>query len=198
MGIVVIEGFSSETPRQRWANVLTIITAIGLFLYGLNVRDNTLNAVTPYNNIRAGITAFYPANWLLDTGENSIFRVRDMTQPGFKTTIQITIQPISAATTERNIADRLALIRAQTFTDYNVLSIEPYLLRNEVTAQAVAYSYVNRDTSPFQAGVPVVVTGLDIIALSRGQALIMTFRAQADVYDREIARFEQFLSTLDF
>ncbi len=198
MGIIVIEGISSETPRQRWANAFTIITALVLFLYGLNVRENTLNAVTPYNNVQAGITALYPANWLLDTGENSIFRVRDMTQPGFKTTIQITIQPVSSATTERNLADRLALIRAQTFTDYSVLSIESYMLRNETPAQAIAYSYVNRDTGPFQAGVPVVVAGLDIITLSRGQALIITFRAQSDIYDREFSRFEQFLSTLDF
>lgn len=198
MGIIVTGGASSGTPRQRWSNVFTIITASLLFLYGVNLRETTLYAVTPYNNIRAGITAFYPANWLLDTGENSIFRVRDMTLPGFKTTIQIAIQPISSATTERNLADRLALIRAQTFTDYNVLSIEDYLLRNEIPAQAIAYTYVNRDTGPFQAGVPVVVTGLDIITLSRGQALIITFRAQSDVYERELPRFEQFLRTLDF
>lgn len=198
MSIIITGGTPDETPRQRWSNVFTIITASLLFLYGINLRETTLNATTLYTNVRAGITAFYPANWLLDAGENTIFRARDMTQPGFKTTIQIAIQPISSATTERNLADRLALLRAQTFTDYNILSVEPYLLRGEISAQAVAYTYVNRDTGPFQAGIPVVVTGLDIITLSRGQALIITFRAQSDVYEREFFRFEQFLRTLDF
>lgn len=197
MGFIETGGTKTETLRQRQANVLTFAVAILLFAVGLNLRQFALTAVVSYSDIQAGITAFYPRNWLLDTGDEYIFRVRDMTRAGYRTTIQISVQPVSQATTERNIADRLALTRAR-FTGYTVLTVEPYVLREGMVAQAVSYAYVDQETSPFLQGIPEVVVGRDILVITRGQALIITFRAAASAYEQELPRFEQFLQTLEF
>jgi hypothetical protein len=198
MGFVEIGGSKGETPRQRWANVLTFVTAVMLFGYGVSLRQSALTAAVPYTDIQAGITAFYPENWLLDTGSDYIFRVRNTTRQGYKTTIQISVQPASQDTTERNIADRLSNTRARTFTGYTVLAVEPYPLRDGITAQAVSYSFVSQEASPFLQGIPEVVVGVDILTITRGQALVITFRAESSVYDQEFVRFEQFLNTLEF
>jgi hypothetical protein len=198
MRLIEITGGKADNPRQRWANVLALALAIAMFLYGVNLRQTTLDATVLYSNIRAGISALYPRNWLLDTRGDYVFRVRDMSRVGFKTTIQISVQPVSADMEARNVADHLALTRARTFTDYTVLSVEPYALGEDTNARAVAYTYVSRETSPFLQGIPDVVVGLDILTLTRGQAIIITYRAEASVYDRELSRFQQFLKTLEF
>jgi hypothetical protein len=198
MQLIEITGGQADNPRQRWANVLALTLAIALFLYGINLRQATLDATVLYSNIQAGISAFYPRNWLLDTRGDYVFRVRDMSRLGFKTTIQISVQPVSADMEARNIADRLALTRARTFTDYTVLAVEPYILGEDTNARAVSYTYVSRETSPFLQGIPDVVVGLDILTLTRGQAIIITYRAEASAYTRELRRFQQFLQTLEF
>src|SRR5215213_1918283 len=101
---------ASESPRQRWAHVVTLVIGVIVFVIGLNVRNTALTATTVYENLQAGILAYYPRGWLLDTQgeEEYVFRVRDMTRSGFKTTIQISVQPVSDETTSRSIADRLA------------------------------------------------------------------------------------------
>ncbi|MCU0511273.1 MAG: hypothetical protein MUE40_01755 [Anaerolineae bacterium] len=198
MRLIEVRGAATETRRQRQAHALTLIVAAVVLLYGLNLRQSTLEAVVPYVNIQAGITAFYPQNWLLDTAPDYVFRVRDMTRRGYKTTIQLSVQPVSDDTSGRNIADRLALTRARTFTGYSVLAVEPYPLRDGFSAQAVSYTYVSQESSPFLQGIPVVVVGLDIITISRGQALVITFRADAATYRQELPRFEQFLQALEF
>ena len=43
----------------------------------------------PYVNSEVGIRALYPQHWLIDTSGDYVFRVRDLSQLGFKTTIQV-------------------------------------------------------------------------------------------------------------
>jgi hypothetical protein len=175
-----------------------MIVGIVIFVIGLNVRNTALTATSVYENLQAGILAHYPRNWLLDTEGDYVFRVRDMMRPGFKTTIQISVQPASSDTTARSIADRLAFTRARVYIDYNVLSTEDYALRSDLIAQSVNYTYAIRDTGAFLQNYPEVVRGQDILTIARGQAIIITFRAEASVYDSEYRHFRQFLRELSF
>ncbi|MDQ7024788.1 MAG: hypothetical protein Q9P44_04440 [Anaerolineae bacterium] len=199
MEVLEIIGESQDlTLRQRWANVFAILLSVLLLLVGLNLRNQLATAAVLFESPQAGITAFYPQNWLLDSSSDYVFRVRDMSRSGFKTTFQVSVQPVGSDAEERNVADRLTLNRLQTFTAYQVLSQQAYLLPNDVSAQAVSYSYVSSDVSPFLQGVPTVVQGLDILTISGGQAIIITFRADADTYQHELPRFEEFLRRLQF
>lgn len=184
--------------RQRWSHYIAVLYCLAAILIGLNLRDAALTATVSYTNSQAGIRAQYPANWLIDESGNYIFRVRDLSRPGFKTTIQVATRPVSPLTSTRNVLDALNLSRAQTLAAYEVLSEESYALPNDVPATAMAYTFVDTQDNPFLQGIPVVVQGLDILTIRGGQALVVTFLADASAYDRVKPVFDQFLDNLEF
>lgn len=196
--VEIIAESEGLTLRQRWAHVFTILIAIVLLLLGLNFRNQVVNAVTFYESPEAGISASYPQNWLLDTTGDYVFRVRDMSRAGFKTTFQVSVQPVGADATERNIADRLSLDRFPVLTDYGILADDEYILPDGTSARALSYRYTNSEVGPFLQGIPSIVIGFDVLTISGGQAIIITYRADADVFDDEFPRFETFVRRLQF
>jgi hypothetical protein len=186
------------TQIQRWANYLTVIFGfVGLFI-GFNLRDSALNATSIYINTQAGIQATYPRNWLIDQTGTYVFRVRDMAQIGFKTSIQVAVQPVSSDNSERNALDALALSRWQPFAGYAITSSEPYVLPNETPAIWVTSAFVDTQIDPFLQGIPTSVASIDVISIKRGQAIIITFLTDAQFYDENLPIFQQFLNDLEF
>lgn len=198
MRFVEVGGLTALTLRQRWSNYLTIMLGVFSILVGINLRDTVIYASTIYTNLQAGIRAEYPRNWLIDEDGDYIFRVRESTTLGFKTTIQVTTRPVSPATSTRNVLDALSLARAQTLAAYRVFEEQPYSLPDEVPATAMTYTFVAAEVNPFLQSVPVVVLGIDIITIARGQAIIITFLSGADAYQQNLPIFERFLETLNF
>ncbi len=186
------------TPRQRWSIALSyIMIIIGLAL-GVNQRDSLLNQTSTYSNIEAGIEAEYPARWLLDESDDNIFRVRDMSHRGFNTLIEVSSLPVGAGSAERNLLDRLSMQRAQVLIDYTVLGYDSYRLPDEAQAITMYYSYVSRDASPFLEGISTIVNGLDILTVRRGQALVISFRADSTIFQRELQTLRTFVDNLQF
>jgi len=185
------------TLRQRSAQVFTILVAMAALLYGVNLRNSILSATSVFDSDEFGITALYPQDWLIDTTGDYVFRVRDMSRTGFKTTFQVALQPVGEDAQERNISDRLTFNRIRTLTAYAVLSSEPLQL-GEINGQALTYTFVSQNASPFLQGVPNVVRGMDVLVITGGQAIIITFRADATLFDEEFERFEQFVTRLEF
>ena len=186
------------TPRQRWSMVFSfLLIGVGL-IAGINLRDSSLSQSLIYSNVEAGITARYPFRWLLDEGEDYIFRVEDTALLGFNTLIQVSTLPVGPDTTERNLLDRLTLRRSQTLIDYTVLGYDIYVLPDETSAVTMSYSFVSRDSSPFLEGVSSIVAGLDVLTISRGQAVIISFRADASIFQRELATLDRFIQSLEY
>ena len=186
------------TPRQRWSMVFSfIVVGLGL-IAGANLRDSSLNQSLVYNNVEAGITARYPSRWLLSEAEDYVFRVENTAQLGFNTLIEVRTLPVGPDTTERNLLDRLTLRRSQTLIDYTVLSYDIYVLPDDTAAVTMSYSYVSRDASPFLEGVSAIVAGLDVLTISRGQAVIVSFRADASIFQRERVTLDRFIQSLEF
>ncbi len=186
------------TFRQRWSHYLAIIFSVVGVVIGINLRDAALTATSLYVNSQVGISAQYPVNWLIDEAGSYVFRVRDVARAGFNTTIQVATRPVSPATSTRNVLDDLNLNRAQTLAAYEVLAEESFTLPNEVAATAMTYTFVDTQDNPFLQGIPVVVQGLDILTLRGGQALIITFLADAADFEALMPVFEQFISNLEF
>ena len=184
--------------RQRWSVALSYLLILVCLALGINLRDNSINQSNTYVNVEAGITARYPRRWLLDEDGDYVFRVRDMAYRGFNTQIELGTLPVSADTAERNLLDRLTLKRSQTLIDYTILGYDNYRLPDESQAVAMSYSFVSRDASPFLEGVSSIVVGLDILTISRGQALIISFRADASIHQQELATLDWFIQNLDF
>lgn len=186
------------SPRQRWSIAFTYMLIILGLALGLNQRDSTLNLASEYSNLEAGISAKYPARWLLEETGAYIFRVRDMAHRGFNTVIEVSAAPVGSDTSERNILDQLTLQRAQVLTDYTVLAYDEFRLADDSPAISMSYSFVSRDSNPFLEGVSSIVYGLDILTVRRGQALIIAFRADADIYLRELETLRWFVQNLEF
>ncbi len=191
-------GKSIWNQRQRWAHYLTLLIAGGLILFGLNLRNDTLNQTILYSDTQAGLQAFYPKDWLLDTDGNYVFRVRDLSASGFKTTIQFSTRPVADNINAQSVFNSLSLNRAQTLTGYSILDYAPYTLPNEVEAESLLYTFVSTELNPFLESIPQVVFGQDILVINRGQAIIITFQVNANYFEQELPIFENFIQTLDF
>lgn len=187
------------TRTQRFAHALTLLVTLGGLAFGLLLKDQALGATATYRDLAAGILAQYPAGWLLDTAGDYVFRVRDPLSQGFRTTLQVSVISIGDDAAARNIIDNQAMERARTLAAYEVLSPDPaYRLPNGETALRLEYFYVETESNPFLESRPSVVHGVDVVAIERGQAIIVTFRVEATRFDEELWRFERFLAALDF
>jgi hypothetical protein len=169
------------------------------FFIAANLRDSILYAVTPYINTTAGISALYPRNWLIDTSGDYIFRVQNASRVGFKTTIQVGVQAVSNNTTTRNLVDALTLNRSQLLAAYRPLPANNnFTLPDGTLATSVNYIYAAITADPFLDTTPIVVRGIDILSIKRGQAVIITFLADSNTYEDDYKIFERFLNTIEF
>jgi hypothetical protein len=196
--VEVGRGRDEASLRSRWSHYFILIYCVVCFVIAINLRNSVINATTTYNDVQSGIRAEYPQNWLIDSDGEYVFRVRDVTQIGFKTTIQVSVRPVSLNTTTRNLLDALSLDRAQTLTGYRVLSIESRALADESLATQMLYTYVDVQAAPILQTIPTVVEGLDVIAIQQGQAVIVSFLADANVFDSQTPIFDRFIETLGF
>jgi len=194
-----LDANGSLTARQRWAHNLVILFALFAFFIGFNLRESALNATWVYTNIEAGIHAEYPQNWLIDTQGDYVFRVRDISQIGYPTTIQLSVQPIGSNAPPRYIFDALTLNRSQTLAQYNVLSSGMlFTLPDESSATSMVYIFATTENDPFLKSIPVIVRGQDILTIKRGQAIILTFLSEATTYEQNYGIFERFITSLEF
>jgi hypothetical protein len=189
----------SGSLRQRWSHYFVLIYAAVSLIVGVNLRDSLLNATRSYVDVASGVRAAYPQAWAIDRDGSYVFRVRDLSRTGFKTAILVDIQPVSLNTTPRNLLDALSLDRAQTLSSYRIDSIdEDSALPDETPATRMIYTFVNVETNPTLQTLPIIVEGLDVIAIREGQAIIVSFLADADAFEEQLPIFERFLNALEF
>lgn len=198
MQIVDSTNITEETPNQRWGNFIALGFCLVGILIGISLRNNYLFATNIYSNSTAGIIAEYPADWLLDEAGEYVFQVRDISRPGFKTSISVTIYPFTDDMTPRNVLDNLAFERAQVLSSYNVLRVEETQISNEENAILSEYTYVFTDPNPFLEALPIVVIGQDILIVRRNQILLITFQTEAQTFEDDITIFNRFLNSLDY
>jgi hypothetical protein len=86
--------------------------------------------------------------------------------------------------------------RAPTLAAYTVLSTELFILPDETEATAMTYTFVATEANPFLESIPVVVEGLDILTIKRGQAIVISFLSDSRSYQSNYTLFEQFLHNL--
>jgi len=191
-------GSTTITQRQRWGHYFALIYAVFVIIIGINLRDSAINSVTAYSNSQAGIRALYPQHWLIDTNGDYVFQVRDLASSGYKTTIQVAIEPVAATTSVRNLVDSLTLVRSQQFAEYRIIARESVFLSADREALQVEYAYVASGDNVFLETLPIVVEGIDVIVIQRGQAVIISFLSDADTFEENLPIFERFLDDLTF
>lgn len=200
MALEIMSEREPLTRLQRWSHYLTVLVLLLAFIYGLNIRDTLVSATRTYTNIQAGISVRYPVNWLIDENDNAsyIFRVRDMTRIGFKTTIQIAVEPVGPDASPQSILNSLALQRSTQLAQYNTLSIEGTNDIDNSESFRMTYYFTTSDVDAILETLPVVVIGQDVLTIVEGQAVVVTLRADAATFDEDLQVFERFLETLEF
>jgi hypothetical protein len=185
--------------RQRYSHYFVLIYCLLSAIIALNLRTSIVDATVAYSDVQAGVRAAYPQTWAIDTEGDYVFRVRDLARIGYKTTIQVDVRPVSFNTTTRNVLDALSLDRAQTLTAYRILDIdESFTLPDGRTATAMIYTFVDVPSAPILQTVPAVIEGLDIIVIQQGQAVIVSYLADAAAFEDERPIFDRFLLALEF
>ncbi|GAB4554428.1 MAG: hypothetical protein OHK0023_24540 [Anaerolineae bacterium] len=187
------------TFNQRWASYLTIAVAIAGVVVGYIYRQNTIDATFPFINREAGITARYPARWLLEEGgANFVLRAQDPAALPFKTTLQLRLLPTGEGARPSDILDLLDLDRAARLPAYRSQTRQPVTLPNGARGQQMIYAYAYVNPNPFLQAEPITVRALDIVLLRTGQAVVITYEAEASRFERHRHYFEAFLRSLSF
>jgi len=199
MGLIEITDAPQEASlQQRWSHALALIAAGLLLLFGLNRQANALSATTPYQNVRAGISAVYPQNWLLDEDGDYVFRVRDMSQTGFKTTMLIETRPLGSQTRVRDILNTININRPLSFVAYDVLSEEQTTFGEDTQAVVLDYTFVSTEANPFLESIPTPIIGRDILTVRGNQVIILRFLSDASTFESNLHFFEQFVGSVEF
>ncbi len=188
------------TRRQKWNQYLALLFALISLAAGVNFRNTILYSTTIYRDAEAGIEAQYPQNWLIDVDGDYIFRVRDVSRIGYKTTIQVSTLAVGINTTSRNILDTLNLRRYSVLAAYKVLSVEDgFSLPNETQATVMRYAYAESgNTNASLQDLPVIVQGIDVLIVQQRQTIVITFLADSTVFEQEYSVLEAFLTNLKF
>jgi hypothetical protein len=164
---------------------------------GITLRNNTLNATQTFEDLEAGVRAQVPRGWLLDTqGSEYVFRAEDPDALPFKTTLQVSVLPVGPDATPNLVLDILNMQRAPRYSTYREISRTDQTLRGE-PAKRMIYAYTQDERNPFQATVPLVVQGVDVVVLRRGQAVIITYREERSAFEEHLYRFENLLRTVE-
>jgi hypothetical protein len=194
---VEIYGEPGLSFNQRWNGYLALgMVAVMLFV-GLTLRSGALNATQTFEDDEAGVRAQVPAGWLLDTeSDEYVFRAQDPNALPFKTTLQVSVLTVGPDATPNLVLDLLKMQRAPRFSVYRELSRVDTTLRDD-PAKRMTYAYTQDERNPFQATIPVVVQGVDVVVLRRGQAVIITYREERSAFDTNLHRFENLLQTVE-
>jgi hypothetical protein len=200
----MIEILNSESTelnfRQRWASYLTIIVAVAGLVGGLLERSSIVDASLSFEDKQAGIAVRYPENWLLEQSQaDFVLRVQDPAAVPFKTLLQIALQPIGSGTRSAlDVLNPLSISRAGSLPAYRTLDSSPLTLPNGAQVTQMFYAYAYTEPNPVLQTVPITVLAVDVVVLRSNQAIIITYRADAQSFERNRHYFDAFLRTLEF
>lgn len=183
--------------NQRWNTYLALVFAVLGIALGLSMKNNALSATQQFEDLEAGVRAQVPANWLVSTASDEyVFRAQDPNALPFKTILQVSVLTVGADATPNTVLDLLHMRRAPRFSTYREIERAEVTLRGD-PAMRMVYAYTEDERNPFLASVPIVVEGVDVVVLRRGQAVIISFREERAKFADNLYRFEDLLSTVE-
>jgi hypothetical protein len=186
------------TRSQTLNSLGVVILALGMLFLGLLMRNSALNARAAFVDQQSGIRVQIPANWLISSNQAEfVVQAEDPGARPFKTLLRVSLIPVGAEATPRNVIDTLTLQRAGRLSTYRILSITPSTI-GDSPAIEMDYAYVQADTNPFISVIPIVVRGRDVVVIEDGQAIIVTYREAETRFAENVIYFEAFLASLEF
>lgn len=186
--------------RDRWADWAVVALVVVALAGGLLLRDFVLSRTSPFSLPDAAITGRYPAQWVRETGEDPLLRVRDPLGGSFDAALELrtrSLTPDGGGSVEPAlILDTLALERAGRVVAYETLETDRVAVAGG-NALRRTFTYVHVNRNPYVNIVPVVVRGIDIALQDGERLIIVTLLAEAGeikVQERRLVAFVESLA----
>ncbi len=188
--------------RQRWASYLTLVVAVVALAGGALLRNRVVSSTDIRPKQDDGIQARYPSGWLLQEGvkgkDDFVFRIQDPVAVPFKTTLQVALMPVGPNARPSDVLYALNISRAASLPLYQTLEIVDTVLPDGAEGTQMSYAYAAREINPFLQTVPIIVRALDLLEIRGNQAIIITYKADAESFDRDRHFFDSFLRALEY
>jgi hypothetical protein len=185
------------TRNDRLSVILVMMMVVFAISAGLLLQQQTSNQTTNYESRTAGISARYPAGWLVDERGNYVARIRDPKARPFKTQFTIAVVPSGGQTTTRNVLDAITIQRSADLAAYRVLSIED-VAQGGTPQKVLRFAYVDADPNPFIQRLPVVVLGLDIVIPNGNRSIVLTYMADQATFENQRPTFDRFVASVRY
>ncbi|HLA44657.1 MAG TPA: hypothetical protein VJZ27_14530 [Aggregatilineales bacterium] len=186
------------TRSQTINSVVISAVAVLLVGVGLLMRNSAAAATQPFLHEGSGIRAQLPLNWLVTTDDPGfVVQAEDASAIPFKTLLRVSLEPVGAEATPRNVVDTLTLQRSGRLSSYRVLSTEATTI-GEDEALEMDYAYVQTESNPALNAVPIVVRGRDVVVIRGNQAVVITYLEERSRFEENENQFDRFLDTLEF
>jgi hypothetical protein len=196
-----------ETPHRMrraeepewivWATVILML-AVGLVL-----RVSTERRMASFS--QGGLSLRYPVGWTsmaADTPGHLLYVADPFSAPQSPTGVQVWQVPTADVSRRQQSLGDLALAwsaqQARELASYRVLGVEATTVNNQ-QAVAIDYAYVAEPTiGTAAASIPVVVQAQDVLVVHGDTLTIVTFAADANVYQNESETWHEILAALSF
>ena len=195
--------------RERWGDwAVVALVALALVL-GWVLREVTLSRAVPFTVVEASISGRCPADWVRETGDDPLLRVRDPLGGEFDTVLELRSRPLAAEAEPAIVLDALALERASQVAAYRTLGTDQVLVGGETATRRTpathrtlatrrTFNYVHVDPNPYLNRLPVVVQGMDLALRDDGRLIVVTFLADVDHFDAHHRYLRAFVESLEF
>jgi hypothetical protein len=181
---------------DRFAELAVVLLTLVALVLGWVLKSGVENRSEPFSS--GNISAQVPAGWLnAKPGGNEVLHVTDRTTSGFGTTYLVQQEAVPAESTPAQVVGLLTLERGNNLTAYRVLNQQEVLVQGK-TAVEIEYVYVESDANLSHSTFPVVVHGLDYVFVKGNQAVIVTYRADHEAFERDLAHFNRFLLSVNY
>lgn len=186
----------TNSSNDRFADWAVMLVTAAALLFGLLIKNSVENRSVPFEV--SGISAQTPQGWLMTAAQgNEILHVTDPFSSGFGTTYKIENILTATDATVGEVVSLLTLQRSQALTAFRVLEQKQVIVFGR-DAYEVSYVFVESNPDLTHNALPNIVRGLDYIFLNGDHAIVATYWAEEKVFESDLGRFKQFLSSLSF
>lgn len=182
---------------DRFAEITVIIVTLIALAAGWSYKTSVENASVPFE--AQGVTAGAPKGWLQSGASgDELLRTVDINSSGFGATYVVRQIAVSPEATTSEVASRVALEHAQDLLAFRMLEQQEVIDRKGRSAYTISYVFVESNPDLTHAAIPSVVRGMDFVFLGGERAIVVTFQADEQNFERDLGRFYIFLESLDF
>jgi len=182
---------------DRYAEIsVVLLTALAL-LAGWWLMDSVQNRSLTYET--AGLKAEIPAGWIQSSpSSETLLETRARSSSGgFQTTYLVSKMLLTPDSGINETISLLSLQRGQELVAYRLLDQQRIKLGTRQGVQ-VTYVYVESDPNITHLEAPVVVHGEDFIFFTVDGAVIVSYRASEEDFNRGLTRFYRFLESIQY